>query len=388
VGWTSVTADASAPTGLCASDFAYGVLCSEIMLQQTQVSRVQTYFVNWMRKWPTLAALAEATEDEVVSSWAGLGYYRRARFLLQGARYAAAYTSGLLPTSPAALMRVPGIGPYTAASVASIAYGERVAAVDGNVVRVLSRLYAHLQAEPAKAAATREMQAAADALLDPARPGDWNQAVMELGATVCTPRAPRCGECPVAAWCRAVMLESECGLAVTDYPARTTKLLKRVERVAVRLVEWRVSDGQSLYLLIRRPANGLLAGLWEFPSAGSAENVSAETRHVALDNLLRLVGCPDACSGGAPDVELRTELGTVKHIFSHVHWTLEAQHARIIRATPPPKLSGGGDGDDGDTPEWRWIEAPAVGDLSSSSQKLFRLLDGQSRFNKKKRKPL
>ena len=147
---------------------------------------MQAFFLSWMQRWPTLAALAVATTEEVNAAWAGLGYYRRARFLLEGARYAAANTGGQLPSTSAALLKVPGIGPYTAASVSSIAFGEACAAVDGNVSRVVSRLHACRQAEPAKAAAVREMQAAATALLEPSRPGDWNQAMMASLPALCT----------------------------------------------------------------------------------------------------------------------------------------------------------------------------------------------------------
>ena len=157
--WTAATADRSAPSGLSAPDFAYGVLVSEVMLQQTQVARAQDYFTKWVHRWPTAASLAVATPDEVNAAWAGLGYYRRARYLLDGAKYVAAQPGSVLPTTCAQLRKVPGVGPYTAAAVASIAYGERVAAVDGNVVRVVSRLLALRQEAPASSAAAKEMQA-------------------------------------------------------------------------------------------------------------------------------------------------------------------------------------------------------------------------------------
>ncbi len=129
--WTAVALNRSAPAGLSTHDFAYGVLVSEVMLQQTQVERAQTFFVGWMRRWPTLASLAAATEEEVNAAWAGLGYYRRARFLLQGAKFAVQTGEDKLPSTVPELLRVPGIGPYTAAAVASIAFGQRAAAVDG-----------------------------------------------------------------------------------------------------------------------------------------------------------------------------------------------------------------------------------------------------------------
>jgi A/G-specific adenine glycosylase len=157
--WTAATVDRSAPSGLSAPDFAYGVMVSEVMLQQTQVARAQDYFIKWVRRWPSARSLAAATPEEVNAAWAGLGYYRRARYLLDGAKYAATQPGSVLPTTCAQLRKVPGIGPYTAAAVASIAYGERVAAVDGNVVRVVSRLLALRQEAPASSAAVKEMQA-------------------------------------------------------------------------------------------------------------------------------------------------------------------------------------------------------------------------------------
>ena len=152
-------AGCSAPlTGLSTADWAYGVWVSEVMLQQTQVERASPYFMRWMARWPTLSSLAAASDDDVNAQWAGLGYYRRARFLLQGARYCVAHTGGELPSTAAELLRVPGIGAYTSASVSSIAFGQTSAAVDGNVVRVISRLHALAQDNPTSSAAVKEMQ--------------------------------------------------------------------------------------------------------------------------------------------------------------------------------------------------------------------------------------
>ena len=156
--WPTAPGSSAPLTGLSRADWAYGVWVSEVMLQQTQVERASDYFVRWMAKWPTLRDLAAASEEEVNAQWAGLGYYRRARFLLQGARYAVANTGGELPSTAQELLKVPGIGAYTSASVSSIAFGQPSAAVDGNVVRVLSRLYALVQGNPTSSAAVKEMQ--------------------------------------------------------------------------------------------------------------------------------------------------------------------------------------------------------------------------------------
>lgn len=374
--WTAATADRSAPGGLSAQDFAYGVLVSEVMLQQTQVARGQVYFVNWMRRWPTLAALALANEEEVNAVWAGLGYYRRAKFLLKGAQYAAASTGGTLPSTASALLKVPGVGPYTAAAVASIAYGEAVAAVDGNVVRVISRLVALRQEDPTKAAAIKEMQALvrcgmmmslanamaevagwhrqADGLLHPDRPGDWNQAMMELGARICTPKSPACRECPLSQRCAARAAElidaAADGLEVrrlaTDFPVRPAKAVKREESFEVCVVEWRVAQGDAWVLLVRRPDTGLLSGQWEFPSVPKLKSSSEGT---TMDALLRDLGHGDSTS-------CRQPLGAVEHVFSHVRWTMSIQYAVLQRDAPPTSMQGVAG-----SRTWRWLKLDAEG---------------------------
>ena len=156
--WPTAPGSSAPLTGLSRADWAYGVWVSEVMLQQTQVERAASYFVRWMARWPTLPDLAAASEEDVNAQWAGLGYYRRARFLLQGARYAVANNGGELPSTAQELLKVPGIGAYTSASVSSIAFGQPCAAVDGNVVRVVSRLHALAQDNPTSSAAVKEMQ--------------------------------------------------------------------------------------------------------------------------------------------------------------------------------------------------------------------------------------
>jgi len=180
----------------------WAILVSEVMLQQTTVAAVVPYWERFVRRWPRPADLAAARTDELLSAWAGLGYYRRARHL-QAAACAVAEAGGELPRSAHELRELPGVGEYTAAAVASIAHGEPVAAVDGNVERVLSRLFA-LEADPKSAAGRAALRAHADALLDRRRPGDFNQALMELGATLCRPAAPLCRLCPLRARCAAL----------------------------------------------------------------------------------------------------------------------------------------------------------------------------------------
>jgi A/G-specific adenine glycosylase len=178
----------------------YAIWVSEVMLQQTTAAAVAPRWAAFLRRFPTVGALARSPEREVLAAWAGLGYYARARSLRKGAR--AILSAGAFPRTADGWRVLPGVGPYTAAAVASICFGEPAAVLDGNVARVLSRLGA-LRLDPRSAAGARCLRSVAQALLDPSAPGDFNQALMELGATVCTPRAPRCAACPLRASCKA-----------------------------------------------------------------------------------------------------------------------------------------------------------------------------------------
>jgi len=179
----------------------WAILVSEVMLQQTTVTAATPYYVRFMDRWPSPSALAAAGRDELLAQWAGLGYYRRAHMLMDAAS-AVSESGGAMPGDYAGLLALPGVGRYTAAAVASIAFGERVAAVDGNVERVVTRLAA-IEGDPKRAPAAAAIRAAADALLSPSRPGDFNQALMDLGATICRPTAPRCLACPLESLCAA-----------------------------------------------------------------------------------------------------------------------------------------------------------------------------------------
>ena len=253
----------------------YRVWISEIMLQQTQVKTVLPYFERWMRRFPRLEALAAAPEAEVLAAWEGLGYYRRARLLHRAARQLV--DASAIPGTMQALVRLPGMGRYTAAAVASIAFNQPVAVVDGNVRRVLARV--HGLPEPSE----KELWERAEHLLDRERPGDFNQAVMELGATVCTPRAPRCPICPWQGNCRA---------ATTGDPERFSAPKARPCTVHVR---------QSAAALLRR-GRLLLArsvdkeryqGLWELPRTESADAAGlAAWLHETLGLVVRLEASP------------------------------------------------------------------------------------------------
>lgn len=233
----------------------YAVWISEVMLQQTRVETVIPYYQRFLARFPDVAALAGARESEVLVLWSGLGYYRRCRSLLAAAKEVVA-AGGELPRCARELERLAGIGPYTAAAIASIAFAEAVAVLDGNVERVAAR-FAAVAAGAGTRRGRANLLAIAGGLLDQLRPGDSNQALMELGATVCLPRAPRCGQCPLAGSCQARALG-----AAESFPARAKRVRPRRIRQLVAFVE---RDGRLL-LFRRDSASGRLAGLWEFPS--------------------------------------------------------------------------------------------------------------------------
>jgi A/G-specific adenine glycosylase len=384
--WPTEAGQGAALSGLSDDQFAYGVWVSEVMLQQTQVERVQSYWVKWLAKWPTLAALAVAPEDELNAAWAGLGFYRRCRLLQEGARYVLANHGGALPRTVAELLKVPGIGPYTAAAVASIAFGAPAAAVDGNVVRVLSRLHALAQDKPGSAKAAQQMQALASELLASgasARAGDFNQAMMELGATVCKPQNPRCQACPAAKCCTALrQSQLPAGLPVTAYPTRPSKAARRKEAVYVRCVLWcdtRSTPPQRHLLLLRRPDGGLLSGQLEFPSsAGEADSPEA-ARVAAVDAALSLLGLPPAV--------LDARSWQVKHVFSHVKHAITVCLATLSQPAPPPQLSAPPQG--GAQAAWRWIAHPEGGEapegLTGGVRKAWLAIFGASAAKTKKR---
>ncbi len=225
----------------------YAIWVSEIMLQQTRVAAVLEHYRLWMERFPSVVALAESTEAEVLTLWSGLGYYRRARMLHRAAQAVVAEHGGQLPQTAAALRGLPGIGEYTSAAIASIAFGEPVAVVDGNVERITMRLAG--LAESSREVA-REVRAEAQKLLDPEHAGDSNQAMMELGATVCLPRAPLCLHCPVQPWCRT---RGEHATA----PRR---------RQQVRGICYALACRDDRVLLRKRAADdSLMAGMWELP---------------------------------------------------------------------------------------------------------------------------
>ncbi len=233
----------------------YRVWLSEIMLQQTRVETVIPYYEAFLSRFPTVEDLAEAPIDAVLAAWAGLGYYRRARQLQKAAQKVASL-GGRFPATVEGLLELPGIGPYTAAAIASICFGVAVPVLDGNVERVLARRRVE-EGDTKSAAVRRGLLAAAASLLDPARPGDSNQAMMELGATICVPKNPRCLLCPLTEGCRA-LASGEADL----YPKARAERRSEERSIVAVLVE----DEKRRTLLFRRPDDSsLLAGLWEVP---------------------------------------------------------------------------------------------------------------------------
>ncbi len=247
---------------------AYRVWLSEVMLQQTQVSRVVDYFERFVARFPTVQALAAADLDEVLGLWSGLGYYSRGRNLHRAAQAVVADHGGVFPSSSLALRTLPGVGAYTAAAVASFAGGERVAVVDGNVVRVVSRL---VDEDRVVDVAAKDLEASAAAFVDAAADAAvHNEAMMELGALVCTPKAPGCGTCPLRPWCRA----QQAGTALSR-PVKAKKApRKRVELVVVVVVVVG-DDGLARTWLERRPGRGLFGGLWQPPTVEIDDDVGA-----------------------------------------------------------------------------------------------------------------
>jgi A/G-specific adenine glycosylase len=279
----------------------YRVWLSEVMLQQTTVAAVKPYFEAFTSRWPTVEALAAADDAELMAAWAGLGYYTRARNLLACARAVAGEHGGCFPDSEAELRKLPGIGRYTAAAIAAIAWGRRAVVVDGNVERVVSRLHA---VETPLPAARSELYALTDRITPDERPGDFAQAMMDLGATICTPRRPRCLLCPVASACQAYAAGQP-----KRYPLKAPK---RARPHRHGFAYWLEHDGHVL--LIRRPDKGLLGGMLALPTGPWAETAVSQ---------------PPAETAWLP-------VGSVEHSFTHFSLTLH-----LLRGQAPDRALPG-----------------------------------------------
>lgn len=290
------------------TDDPYAIWLSETMLQQTRVETVLPYYRRFLETLPTVRALAEAPESRVLSLWSGLGYYRRARMLHAAARRIVREHGGELPRDVEGLRGLEGVGEYTAGAVASIAYGVRAALVDGNVVRVLSRLFAVEDDASTSAGKARIWDIARDLVASaPGDPGDWNQALMELGATVCVPRSPACDGCPVRSFCAARARDR-----VDELPRTSAKRPAReVRRVALVLVS--VDPGRIL--LARRRPGVLFGGLWEPPSVDGAAD--------AAGRLAEQLGV---------EASALEPKGEVRHVLTH-----RLMHVTVLRGPLPAK---------------------------------------------------
>ena len=284
------------------------------MLQQTRVDTVIPYWRRFMQTFPTVQALAGADLDGVLKAWEGLGYYGRARNLHRAANDVVARFGGRLPDDPDALRSLPGIGPYMAGAVASIAFGRPEPVLDGNVIRVLTRLHA-IDGDPASPATARRLWALARDLVPASDPGDFNQGLMELGATVCTARSPRCGECPLAPPCTARATGRP-----EAYPVKAPRRAVPHHDIAVGVV----ARGGKL-LVVRRPEGALLGGLWEFPG-GRLE--PGESPEAGLARTLRERFALAVRPGAA--------LPPVAHAFTHRRVTLHPFACRALRGAVKP----------------------------------------------------
>lgn len=315
------------------------------MLQQTTVPAVVPYYERWVRTFPDAARLARAPLRRVLREWQGLGYYQRARNMHRAARILVRDHGGRLPADEAALGRLPGFGPYTTAAVASIAFGRPSPVVDANVRRVLMRLLG--LRGPAAAAVDRQLRPFLDAVFPAAEPGDFNQAMMELGALVCRSRSPQCLLCPVRAHCRAAR-------------DGTQEIIPRPKKPAVEKIEVVVAvlEKNGRVLLQERPAGGLLAGLWEFPGGKvePGETLTAALRREVREEL-------------GVEIEGLRRLVTVRHAYTRFEATLHAYAGRIAGPFPAP------------APNRKWVTLEGVRryPLPSGSVKIVDFLDARRR---------
>lgn len=304
----------------------YRIWVSEVMLQQTRVETVIPYYERWLQQFPTLQDLAGAPEDQVLKAWEGLGYYSRARNLHDAVREVAARYGGEVPDRPEAVAGLRGVGPYTAGAILSIAFNRSVPAVDGNVMRVLSRL-CDIHDDIMQPATREGMEALAQQLIPAGQASAFNQALMELGALVCTPTSPGCPRCPVAEFCRAMAAGTQ-----ADLPVKAKARAPRPMDVVAAVI-W---DGGKV-LIARRPQEGLLGGLWEFPGGQRPPDLSWEraVHHLAQERL-------------GVELVLEGHLAAVRHVFSHLVWDLRAFQACLSLESPRPL----------ETDTLRWV-APA-----------------------------
>ncbi len=300
----------------------YRVMLSELMLQQTQVATVIPYYQRFLERWPTIDDLANADEQDVLKAWEGLGYYSRARNLLAAARQIVTEYASVIPRDEKQLLRLKGIGEYTAGAIRSIAYGLPAAAVDGNVVRVTARLAA-IGWDPGELTQRREVRELIEKIQPVDRPGDFNEALMDLGATVCLPKSPHCADCPVQSVCEA------CKLAATqDYPRKRVRQASPVDHLTCLVFQ----KGQQIHVN-QRPEKGLLAGLFEF-DWGDPLQFGIELE----PDIIREFRVAET----ANEQLIVHELGQRRHVFTHRIWQMTARQIILPFAHHTPLLDNTG----------------------------------------------
>lgn len=295
----------------------YRTWISEIMLQQTRVDQAIPYFQRFIERFPTVHDLADADQQEVLKVWEGLGYYSRARNLHHASKTVVRDFNGEVPDTEEDIRKLKGIGPYTAAAVLSIAFSKAYAVVDGNVIRVLSR-YFGIEEDVRSQKTKSTIQEAADELLDPERPGDFNQAVMELGATVCTPTSPDCEACPVSSGCTAYAT-----LKTDTIPYKSPSKKRPHHQIGVGIIK---KDDQVLIAL--RPEDAMLGGLWEFP--GGKQKKGEDIKKTVIRELREELGV---------EVAITKPFMKLDHSYSHFKITLHAYLCELKNGEPGAKSS-------------------------------------------------
>ncbi|MBM7688522.1 A/G-specific adenine glycosylase [Enterococcus ureilyticus] len=312
----------------------YRIWISEIMLQQTRVDTVIDYYYRFMEWFPTIKDLAEAPDDKLLKAWEGLGYYSRARNLKVAAQQIMTEFDGQMPETIEEIRQLKGIGPYTAGAIGSIAFHIPEPAIDGNVMRVVSRLF-EISDDIAKPSSRKVFEAAMYKIIDQHRPGDFNQAMMDLGSSICTPTSPKCEECPIQSYCLSYKNNT-----MTNYPVKSKKLKPK----DVYYIGGIIENKQQEFLLQQRNAKGLLANMWLFP----IEEVSKERfeflqktgvkeeKQLSLDfeeSLLVAEENPEIFDQYSHVVWQKRVLGEVTHIFSHLKWHILVFYGRKIGET-------------------------------------------------------
>lgn len=297
-----------------ATNDPYAIWISEIMLQQTRVETVIGYFYRFMEQFPTIQDLAAAEEQKLLKVWEGLGYYSRARNLKAAAQQIVAEFDGEMPKSIEEIRSLKGIGPYTAGAIGSIAFGLPEPAIDGNVMRVVSRLFC-IEADIAKASSRAPFDEAMRTIISHDEPGEFNQALMDLGSRICTPTTPKCEECPISQYCLAYAENRQ-----RDFPVKS----KKAKPKDVYYIAGAIED-QGSFLLVQRPETGLLASMWHFPLVEvTKEQYEALQRTWAKEEQLQLdlIAEEDALEifPDLPVVWQKRHFGEITHIFSHLKW--------------------------------------------------------------------